>query len=660
LFNKRGFSLAEVMIGVGLMGMVSLGIMQIMKESRKVTKGTGEKIQIEEVSNQIYQLLRDPEVCRSTLFGENPSGNGLKINSIIKKNGILDIHVGSGPTVNIDASELAEFSSKSVAQTYIRADCPNVTGSSSKPCTFGGGGLSSIFLKDLRILAYGMTHSSSGNASSNYKNQDGYATVEITLLKGSAIGKTSTADLDKAKESSYGQVEVVKRFSIPLIVDASGKISDCKTELRSFTMGACDQFTGIIDTDEKCKEIKIQAILPEPTAGGPPYKEAITSKGDTQVDHNLTIVNTLNIGGVGINAAGNVNTTDNATINNKMLITTGKLNLGTRTTLSSSAGGVISLYKTAGDNNAVLKLGSGVSVKGFNQNIGIQTTGNPANALEVQGDAKVSTTLEVEGNLNAKADLEIGGVATFKISGSTLQLTGVEFELDSTVNSSFNASQVSTENDLIAKRQWVYDMFRVHLGDDTSIQQVINELMTYAGATQLTQLRHALCAGMRNAVWTGTQCIVPANQLCTGGQFLRGFTNGAITCQAINRGNLSVGSGSFMTGFNNGNPTSSTVDNLVRPGADAAADRQEACFAANRGSSGRYNVVYDSRTNTCTASTWTREYRYKGCGHAAGNDSSSECNCSGTFGGGWYYVGHEGCQYNWVVWGYKCKCARDL
>jgi hypothetical protein len=659
LFNKRGFSLAEVMVGVGLMGVVSLGIMQIMKESRKVTKGTGEKIQIEEVTNQIYQLLRDPEVCRSTLFGKNPSGNGVKIDSIIKKSGILDIDVGGGATTNIDASELAEYNSKSIAETYIRADCLNLVGASSKPCTFGGSGISNVFLKELKILAYGMTHSTSGNSSSPYRNQDGYATVEITLLKGSAIGKVTTAELDKAKESSYGQVEVLKRISIPLMVDSSGKISDCKTELRNFSVGSCDQLNGVIDADEKCKDIKIQAILPEPALGGPPYKEAITTKGDTNVKNNLTIANTWNIGAVGTNASGNVNTTDNATINNKMLITTGKLILGTKSTLESKPGGEISLYKTAADNNAVLKLGSGVSIKAFNQNIGIQTAANPTVALEVTGDAKVSSTLNVDANLNAKADLEIGGVATFKISGSTLQLTGVEFELDTTVNSTFNASQVASENDLIAKRKWVYDMFRVQLGDATSIQQVIDELMTYAGATQLTQLRHALCAGMKNAVWTGAQCIIPSNTLCTGGQFLRGFINGNVSCQAINLGNVSVASGSFLTGFNTGAPISTTVTTLVTPQTNAIAARQEACYAANRGSGGKYNVIYDPGSNRCTASTWIKEYSYKGCGAAFNNDSAGDCNC-GSLGSGWYYVGHDGCQYNWVVWGYKCKCARDL
>jgi hypothetical protein len=120
-----------------------------------------------------------------------------------------------------------------------------------------------------------------------------------------------------------------------------------------------------------------------------------------------------------------------------------------------------------------------------------------------------------------------------------------------------------------------------------------------------------------------------------------------------------VPAGTFMTGFNGGNPLTTTVTTLVTPSTNAIAARQENCYANNRGSSGKYNVIYDSGNNICTASTWTKEYRYKGCGAAFNNDSAGDCNC-GSFGSGWYYVGNDGCQYNWVVWGYKCKCARDL
>lgn len=652
------------MVGVGLMGMVSLGIMQIMKESRRVTKGSVERIQIEEVTNKIDRLFRDPEVCRSTLFGKNPNGDGEDITEIIKKRDILDIEVHEGATPEIDGSEISEYNSKSIEETYIRADCSNQVGSASKPCTYGGGRKGKIFLKELKILAYEMTHSTSGQPTSPYRNLDGNATVEMTLLRGSAIGKGTPQELEKAREQTYGQLEIVKRISIPLILDRtgpSGRISDCNTELRTFAQGACDQLSGVMDIDERCKNIQIQAILPEPPLPGPPYREAITTKGDTQVNRNLTITNTWNIATTGVNAPGNVNLDESTTVQESVLITEGKLNLGTRTTLESKTGGEITIYKNSGDNSANLKLGSTAIIKGFNSNVGIQTVANPTNTLEVQGDANISQTLDVDGDLNANQDLEMGGVATFRIVGNTLQLTGVEFELDTSVNNSFYSTQQTSENDLIAKRKWVYEMFRNRLGDSTTIKQVIDELMSYSGSNQLRQVQHALCVGIKNATWTGSQCRIPTqNSLCSSGRHLRGFSGGNIICDTPNLGNFTVGSNDMTTGFNsNGTARTNSVTNLIRPETDAIANRQENCFGNNRAYHNKYNVKYDIQNNSCTASSWVREFKEKGCGHQQGNNSSSKCRCH-TFGSGWYYYGHSGCTYNWVVTGYKCKCARDL
>ena len=65
---------------------------------------------------------------------------------------------------------------------------------------------------------------------------------------------------------------------------------------------------------------------------------------------------------------------------------------------------------------------------------------------------------------------------------------------------------------------------------------------------------------------------------------------------------------------------------------------------------------YNWTTGTCSAITWTSTTQNKGCGNAAGNDSSGDCNC-GSFGNNCQYQGSDGCQYNWLVWGYSCRCV---
>jgi type II secretory pathway pseudopilin PulG len=664
LVGTKGFSLIEIMVGVGLMSVVGLGVMQIMKESGRVSKGTIERIQMEEVMNRVDRLFRDAEICRSTLFGKNPNGSGENISEIIKKENILDIKVFEGATTTIDSSEITEYQAKRIQQTYIRADCPNSVGDASVPCVFGKGSRGRIFLKSMRVMAYEMTHSSSSSPTSPYRNQDSYATIEMVFLRGSAIGKSTPKAIQKAQETTYGAVEVTKRITLSVELDRSGSgglIANCNTQLETFTKGACYQFGGVIDFDEKCKNIQVQAIAPDPPLLGPPNIAAITVDGDLQVKRNLIVVNTLDVGSKGDNASGNVNASGTVTIGEALQLTEGDLNIKDKVTLSSTANGEVSFFKNSGDNKALLKLGSSTWLRGMNDKIGLMVAGDPTVNLDVEGDGHMRETLEVDGNLNVLEDLEMGGVATYRIVGGTLELTGVEFELDNGVNDSYSSVQSSSENDLIAKRKWVYEMFRDRLGDRTTIDQVINELLSYSGSNQLRQVQHALCKGIRNASWTGSQCrLFAQNSLCPRGQILRGFNAGNKVCNTPNFGNFNIGPSHLLTGFTTGGARTKTIENVITPETNRIADRQEGCFSRNRAANNMYNVIYDIFPEQCVASTFFREFRFGGCGHAAGNDSARDCNCARRFGAEWYYTGHFGCQYNWLVWGFKCQCARDL
>ena len=113
--HNRGFSLAEIMVSVGLLGVISLGVMQVMKESSKLKKTSSQNVNVDAVVTKIQNLIRNPDVCKSTLFNLDPTdtsatGTNGFISKIISYPNIANVQVykGTDPQ-NIDANDLSDF-----------------------------------------------------------------------------------------------------------------------------------------------------------------------------------------------------------------------------------------------------------------------------------------------------------------------------------------------------------------------------------------------------------------------------------------------------------------------------------------------------------------------------------------------------------------------
>jgi len=69
LNSEDGFSLAEIVVAAGLLGMLSLGVMQLMKNQQKSFSYAEAKSEEIEIYNQIRILLMNKEACLNTLGG---------------------------------------------------------------------------------------------------------------------------------------------------------------------------------------------------------------------------------------------------------------------------------------------------------------------------------------------------------------------------------------------------------------------------------------------------------------------------------------------------------------------------------------------------------------------------------------------------------------
>ena len=80
--NKNGgFSLVELMVAVGISGIVSIGIMQMMLSTTEISTVNAKKIEVFQILNRMNSILNDNQSCELN-FKDKNSKKGEKINSL--------------------------------------------------------------------------------------------------------------------------------------------------------------------------------------------------------------------------------------------------------------------------------------------------------------------------------------------------------------------------------------------------------------------------------------------------------------------------------------------------------------------------------------------------------------------------------------------------
>lgn len=85
--DKKGFSLAEVMVAAGILGIVSLGVLQLTKNQTKVQKRAETSFEINTISSLISQTLLNSAACSETLVVGTNIADGVSIDEIKNRKG---------------------------------------------------------------------------------------------------------------------------------------------------------------------------------------------------------------------------------------------------------------------------------------------------------------------------------------------------------------------------------------------------------------------------------------------------------------------------------------------------------------------------------------------------------------------------------------------
>jgi hypothetical protein len=593
LLSEDGVSILQVLMVAGVVSVISLGVVNIMKLSTKVAKRSSEDFEIERAQYFIESLFRDSKTCRSTLFNKNPTlEDGDNVNEIINLTGIEDVKVyidkndPPDDTDDIDAHENTEYedlyNDPNKKKVLLKLDCPK-TGKLEdlKPCTWGTGTSSRIFFTDMRVVAY-------GNSNAPYFNAPDQASLEYTIIRGGLIGKSfmdanekSLTQKEKeqrlrAQQQSLGAAKIKRRIQLSLSLDSNKKITNCVTELKDYFDEACeDLLQGKIDKSGnlKCKNV---FLFPRNES---PENPAITSNGKMEIQGSLfnkkftnpteeplqkytSAADTngvFNLGDLpgGTTNNGSMNISGHAIFKSDVNILSGNLLFGGLTNnekaqlkRTSDRELTLSSKTSPSLDYGVLKLGSTTRIIGKNSFLGINTSGDPDAHLNVEGDTHFNGNLIVDGEGYTKTSLKFYNDDETKIN--TITSSGGNIDMEGSVVKIIgqNRTPLSGNDNYVATRGWVYDLFSSRLGGDAVEGVIDNILEDSHSGTPLGKLSQSFADALSPNSVSNPPKMKPSGA-CNFPQAARGFTSsGAISCTQIIQANTSCSNGFVAHGIN--------------------------------------------------------------------------------------------------------------
>ena len=354
LRGSRGFSLAEIMVAAGMLGIISVGVMQMMTNMQKGQKSIAITSEREIVLYNVRMALRDKLACERTFANVTVAP--------LPQNGVIAGNVGGAAAVNIPRIFSGGTVARVIATTLANGD-PGIPGT-TEDNIYGRGTQGRILLETMQIVEFGAPYPGDNNRN--------WFKLRLTFLKGGEIS-TGGAVVDK---SSFGGARTSQDFDVQYVVTAAPaagpstpNIGECFVEEAQYIDAACTSLGGTVNPSGDCTNLVIRH---SPSGPGPVYPLlAIMNLGDVQVTRGLVVGDGTNnntvgtyltptvmvgtLGGIGVGE----NSTGEGNLDVRNRLSVGSTYTGTAMTGGVAAGGNLALEGSLGIGTQTLKAGAG-------------------------------------------------------------------------------------------------------------------------------------------------------------------------------------------------------------------------------------------------------------------------------------------------------------
>ncbi len=399
LKSESGFSLAEVMVAAGMVGVVSLAVTQLMQNMSKGSKKLQQDSEVSSIEQRIAQNMRKQSNCTASL-----RGTALAFGASIP---ITDLYMVKPTWVRSNAGDVA--ANKNVFAHASLVDPTSIYGAGGSRVRLAemsiagfhnGGPMGDLGSYDGASIQQTYTFAGDGGATdggANTVRNQGDIVLRVSFQRSVSVnvaaGNTAQEVSDAHKAKSYGAETTVKFIPLRVVTNGAGIIQECYGDNSNYVEASCDSLDGTIDSGD-CKNLKVKNVAAD-AAGA-----ALTVEGNLQVDPDPSNpAHASDKGSVGIGLAANTGTTSNLDV-------AGSVGIGTAST------------GTSGDLNVNRSVGIGVGANGTAGDLGVNNSvgvGMPANGtagdVSINNDVFIGHNATVTNNVNIQNSLGVGTTA---------------------------------------------------------------------------------------------------------------------------------------------------------------------------------------------------------------------------------------------------------
>jgi len=278
LKSEQGFSLAEVMVAAGMLGILSLGVTQLMQNSSKTEKRLSQQINLVQLEAEIRNALTDSVACGRTfravqldqnLAAQNPpvarpAGQAaLQVTTAFQ-----NLPTSGGQSVRIYKGNNPAEGDPVNWQTVIQLFDEGV----NPPVGVYGNGSNRISVRSIQAAGYvedswggiavqpGDLNLATTSAIAGSPNAYGTVLLRVMFVRGAdTAALTDEQKRIKAANSTYGSVLVPRYFKVNVIVDAGNRVQDCYTQGNQFVEAYCGALGGNWDAAiGRCTNINVE------------------------------------------------------------------------------------------------------------------------------------------------------------------------------------------------------------------------------------------------------------------------------------------------------------------------------------------------------------------------------------------------------------------